>query len=114
MLSPYARHQILERRVNNVGLKGPKDFIPTEAVSIRRVADGCQQGGKARIGDDQKVFVDLVGLGLRQDHWRDYRLCADTGDEFIERVCLIDEKESTPPSASEIAHATLLSRRPLR
>ena len=105
MFGAHARHQILERGIDDVGLERPDNFISAHAC-IGPAAHSCQQRRKSRIGNDDEMFVDMSVDRLRQDN-RPSR--SKSGCEISYRVGWMREKEGMPIAAREFANARFLS-----
>src|SRR6266403_4262643 len=113
MLSTDPGHQVLERRINNVRLKGPEDFIAAQTSGLCPAGHGRQQSRKAGIGNDNEMVFELSDLRLRQEHRSYHQLGTNTGDQLVELIGPVDKKESVPFAAREIADAGLFPGQPL-
>src|SRR5260370_41263026 len=113
MFGANASHQILKRRVNNVGLESPDNFILARAPVAVTAAYGGQQGRKARVGDHDEMLIRIVVVGMQQRQRVEPRVWVPAAKNFVERVSLADKEKSPTSSARKVAESSLLSIGPL-
>ncbi len=94
MLGADAGHQILKRRVNNVGLESPDNFIFARARVAVPAAYGRQQSRKARVGDHDEMLIRIIVVGMEQGQSVETLVWIPAAKDFVERVRLVHEEES--------------------
>src|SRR6266850_431555 len=109
MLRTDAGHQILKRRVNNVRLESPDNFIFARASVAVPTVYGGQQSRKTRVGDHYEMLIRIVVVGMQQSQRVETRVWIPAPKDFVERVSLAYEKESPPSSARKVAKSSLLT-----
>src|SRR5712691_9139408 len=109
MLGADAGHQVLKRRVDNVRLESPDNFIFARASVAVPTAYGGQQSRKARVGDHHEMLIRIIVVGMQQGQRVETRVWIPAGKDFVERVSLAYEEEGATSSARKFAESGLLA-----
>src|SRR5713226_3868999 len=99
MLGADAGHQIFKRRVNNVGLESPNNFIFARASIAGPTVHGSQQSRKARIGDHYEMLIRIVVVWMEQGQRVETCVWIPTAKDFVERVSLAHKEKRVASSA---------------
>jgi hypothetical protein len=108
-----ARHQVFERRVDDVRLERPDDLVAGRLLSLLVRPDGGHQRREARVGDDHEALV-RVGLTRLLHQERLAHRVAVGELRRVERVFRRGEEEGVARETSDLAHARDVAHRALR